>query len=501
MNILMVYPHCPDSFWSFRYALRFISKKSSDPPLGLLTVAGILPKEWNKKLVDMNVSTLKNKDILKADYVFISAMSIQETSVWEVIRRCQKLRRKIVAGGPLFTEQPDKFSMIEHLILGEAEITLPQFLSDLQNGNPRPVYHAEGWSDITQTTIPQWDLINMRHYVSMDLQYSRGCPYQCSFCEISILFGNEVRTKGREQIIAELEALYQHGWRRQVFLVDDNFIGNKVKLKTEILPAITTWMEQKGHPFSFYTECSINLADDESLMKQMAAAGFNKVFIGIESVNEDSLAECEKYTNCKRDLVTSVHKIQSFGMEVMGGFIIGFDHDNPSIFNGMIKFIQESGIITAMVGLLNAPFNTKLYKQMLSEGRLKTSMSGDNTDLSMNFKPAMKYEQLVSGYKQVLHNIYSPQPFYQRMRKYLEMNQDTFHKQKVHFNEILAFFKTLFVLGITGKERPYYWRMIFWSIFYKRQVFRQVITYSIYGYHFRKMMYKYLRHYQITANS
>ena len=398
MRILLVYPKYPNTFWSFKHALSFISKKAAFPPLGLLTVASMLPEAWEKKLIDMNVNRLSDKDIEWADYVFISGMVVQRQSAKEVIKKCNKLKTKVVAGGPLFTEEPDEFEGIDHYVLNEGEVTLPMFLADLETGTLKPRYTSMIKPDISSTPIPMWDLLDIQNYVSMSIQYSRGCPFDCEFCDITVLNGRIPRTKTKEQVLAELETLYKRGWRDNVFVVDDNFIGNKRKLKSEIIPAITRWMLERNFPFSLFTEVSINLADDEVLMDMMAKANFNTVFIGIESPNEDSLLECGKSHNRNRDLIDSVHKIQNHGFQVHGGFILGFDSDPQSIFDIQIDFIQRSGIVTAMVGLLNAPVSTKLYKRLEKENRLIENFSGDNTDFSMNFVPKMKHEELVEGY-------------------------------------------------------------------------------------------------------
>jgi len=362
MKILFVYPKYPDTFWSFKYALKFISKKASFPPLGLLTVAAMLPEEWEKKLIDMNVSALTEEDLEWADYVFISAMLVQKKSAMEVIRRCKKMGIKVVAGGPLFTTGYEEFEDIDHFVLNEAESTLPSFLDDLKKGCAQRMYTSKEWPDLGKTPRPQWDLINMKKYASMCIQYSRGCPFNCEFCDIIVLNGHKPRTKSKDQILGELEALYAQGWRGGIFFVDDNFIGNKKRLKAEILPALIDWMKQKKYPFSFFTEVSINLSDDEELMQLMVKAGFTGVFIGIETPNEDSLTECNKYLNKNRNLIACVKKMQDIGLEVQGGFIVGFDNDPLSIFESQISFIQKSGIVTAMVGLLNAPRGTRLYE-------------------------------------------------------------------------------------------------------------------------------------------
>jgi radical SAM superfamily enzyme YgiQ (UPF0313 family) len=488
MKILLVYPEYPDTFWSFRHALKFISKKAAFPPLGLLTVAAMLPKEWERKVVDLNVQPLRDDEVLWADYVFISAMSVQKESVREVIDRCKRLDRKTVAGGPLFTALHDEFDDVDHLVLNEAEITMEPFLSDLAEGKAQHVYTSTEWADVTKTPIPEWDLINFKNYASMNLQYSRGCPYDCEFCDITVLYGRVPRTKTEEQVIAELDSLYDHGWNASVFFVDDNFVGNRNKLKKEILPPIIDWMKEKRHPFYFNTEVSLNTADDEELMTMMAQAGFKAVFVGIESPNEESLEECKKIPNKRRDLAASVRKMQNFGLEVQGGFILGFDVDPASIFEKLTKFIQDTGIVTAMVGLLNAPRGTRLYKRMKEEGRLLHAFSGDNTDFSMNFVPKMNREALLKGYKSVVKKIYSPKQYYARVMNFMKAYNPTQAKVvRINFADIRALFKSIVRLGVLGKERIYYWRLFFWSLFRKPKLFPLAITFSIYGFHFRRI--------------
>ena len=488
MNILMVYPMYPDTFWSFKHALKFVSKKASFPPLGLLTVAAMLPKDWNKKLIDMNANQLIDDDILWADLVFISAMSIQSESADDVIRRCNKLNAKIVAGGPLFTSSSEYYPNIDFLVLNEAEITLPLFLKDLAEGKSKHIYTSEDWANITSTPLPLWDLVSMNNYTSMNLQYSRGCPFDCDFCDITVLYGRKPRTKTKEQVISELDALYFTGWRGPVFFVDDNFIGNKVKLKKEILPAITDWMTKRKNPFYLNTEASINLADDEALMLQMAKAGFEAVFIGIESPNEKSLIECHKPQNTNRDLIASVRKIQQFGLEVQGGFIVGFDNDHPLIFEELTNFIQQSGIVTAMVGLLNAPKGTKLEKRLLEEGRMLSDFTGNNTDFTINFIPKMDSEILSNGYKSILKKIYTPKFFYERVMRFMK-DFEPKKKKVFHLNPnyILALFRSIFKLGVIGEERTYYWKLFFWTLFRKPQLFSLAILFAIYGFHFKKI--------------
>jgi len=488
MNILLVYPDYPDTFWSFKHALKFISRKATEPPLGLLTIAAMLPEEWEKKLVDMKVSSLKDKDIEWADYVFIGGMSIQKTSAKEVIARCNNLGIKVVAGGPLFTTEFEQFEGVDHFVLNEAELTLAPFLEDLENGCAKHIYASSEFAELTQTPPPLWELINMNKYATMDVQFSRGCPFNCDFCDVVQLFGNRVRTKSRDQVLSELEILYTSGWRNGVFFVDDNFIGNKRKLKKEILPAIIEWMEKREYPFSFSTEASINLADDEELMRLMVKAGFDSVFIGIETVHKDSLLECNKIQNTKRDLAGCVGKIQESGLMLKGGFIVGFDNDPPTIFNKLVEFIQGSLIVNAMVGLLNAPKGTRLYKRLESEGRLLNDSSGDNTDCTINFVPKMGLEKLIDGYEQVVRGIYSPKPYYERVMRFLK-DYDPLPKKgfRLRFNLVGAFFKSIFFLGFFEKGRLLYWKLFLWSLLRRPKVFPLAITFAIYGLHFRKV--------------
>ncbi|MFC2070495.1 B12-binding domain-containing radical SAM protein [Chloroflexota bacterium] len=489
MKILLVYPGYPDTFWSFSHALRFISKKAAFPPLGLLTVAAMLPEDWEKKLIDMNVNALSDEDIKWADYLFISAMAVQRDSVEDVIARCRKLGTKTVAGGPLFTTGYDEFEGIDYFVLGEAEVSLAPFLEDLANGNLKHLYTCEERPDIDKTPVPLWSLIDINKYSSMNLQYSRGCPFDCEFCDIIILNGHKPRTKSKEQIYSELDAIYNRGWRGGVFVVDDNFIGNKKKLKAEILPAIIEWSKEKKYPFAYYTEASINLADDEELMQMMAEGGFDRVFIGIETTNEESLAECNKQQNKDRDMAESVKKMQNHGFEVQGGFIVGFDNDPVSIFRSQINFIQRSGIVTAMVGLLNAPRGTRLYQRMKKENRLLEGFSGNNTDININFIPKMNYETLINGYKHILDTIYAPRQYYERVwsfiKEYKPPKLDRVPNIQLYLFE--GFFKSIWFLGIRGKGRRYYWKLILSTLFKYPRAFPLSISLSVFGFHFRKV--------------
>jgi radical SAM superfamily enzyme YgiQ (UPF0313 family) len=492
LKILMVYPKYPDTYWSFKHVLKFIMKKAAFPPLGLLTVASMLPKEWEKKLVDLNVHTLTDKDLKWADYVFISAMVVQKKSVKEVILRAKNLGKVIVAGGPLFTTEYERFEEVDHLILNEAEITLGPFLTDLAKGEPKHVYSTTEHPPITATPPPMWSLINMKNYSSMSLQYSRGCPFNCEFCDITFLDGRVPRTKTGRQVLAELDAIHNRGFRGSLFIVDDNFIGNKNKLKNETLPALIEWMEKKNHPFSLFTEASINLADDPELMHMMTRAGFSKVFIGIETPNEASLNECNKNQNTRRDLVSAVKTIHNNGLEVMGGFIVGFDNDPISIFKSQINFIQKTGIVTAMVGILNAPKGTRLYQRLKGENRLlKEEFTGDNTDLSLNFVPKMNRESLINGYKSVLKNIYAPKPYYSRIKTLLKecKPKNRVGRSQIQIRQhLVGLINTVWFVGIREKGRRYFWRSFASTLLTQPRSVPRFLTLAAYGYHFRKVI-------------
>jgi radical SAM superfamily enzyme YgiQ (UPF0313 family) len=487
MKILLVYPEFPDTFWSFKHALRFIRKKAGAPPLGLLTVAAMLPSEWEKRLVDLNVTDLTEEDLKWADYVFISAMIVQHESVKAIIKRCKTAGVKVVAGGPLFTMEHEQFPDVDYFVLNEAEETLAPFLRDLEQGKAHRVYTSAEFPDIHQTPAPLWQMADLKCYDTVSIQFSRGCPFNCDFCNVTTLLGHLPRTKTAAQIIAELNSLYALGWRKNIFFVDDNFIGNKKYIKSELLPALIEWRKGKtGVPFS--TEVSINLVDDPLLLSLMVKAGFDTVFVGIETPNEDSLVECSKNQNKDRDLVESVKRLQRAGLQVQGGFIVGFDNDSPSIFQQQIDFIQKSGIVTAMVGLLQAPLGTRLYERMQKEGRLVDEFSGDNVDGSTNIIPKMGLEPLREGYRKILSQIYAPKFYYERILTFLREYQPPRIRIQLELQYFLALWRSIYLLGIRGVERVQYWRLILWTLFRRPRLFPLAITFAIYGFHFRQVV-------------
>ena len=485
MRVLLLYPRFPDTFWSFKHALKFVRKRASLPPLGLLTVAALLPPEWEKRLVDLNVRPLTEQDLAWADLVCLSAMIVQRPSAEALIACCKAAGKLIVAGGPLFTSEHAQFPDVDHFVLNEAELTLPPFLRDFAAGRAQRVYATTEFADIRRTPAPLWALADLRRYASMSLQYSRGCPFDCEFCDVTVKFGHFPRTKSAAQVIAELDGLYRLGWRGQVFFVDDNLIGNKRALKTELLPALIAW-QQRRHGVPFYTEASINLADDPELMALMSRAGFDGVFIGIETPDESGLLECNKHQNQRRDLVADVKRIQRAGLQVQGGFIVGFDSDTPAIFQRQVDFIQRSGIVTAMVGLLNALPDTRLHARMQREGRLLTRSSGDNVDGTTNFLPRMNADTLREGYRRILRQIYSPGPYYQRVRTFLREYRRPRVTVRPNWRQLLAFSHSAVRLGVLGRERFQYWWLLTWTLFHRPRLMPLAVTLAIYGHHFRK---------------
>lgn len=489
MKILFVYPRVSETFWSFRHALRVVRRKAAFPPLGALTVAAMLPSSWQLKLVDLNVRELSDEDMLWADYVFVSAMIAQKDSTRNVVDRCRSLGVKVVGGGPLFNSYRDEFPDVDHLVVGEGESIVAKLAADLEKGTPQPIYQSDGYPSLESVPIPMWDLINFKDYVSMSIQYSRGCPFDCEFCDIIVINGRIPRNKSDDQVIAELDALYDRGWRGSVFIVDDNFIGNKNKVKG-LLRRIIAWQKERGHCLSFYTEASVNLAEDGELMELMGTAGFNKVFLGLETPSEESLRECGKAQNLKRSLSESVSIIHAHGMAVMGGFIIGFDNDPPDIFQRQVNFIQKNGIVTAMIGLLTAIPGTRLYKRLEDEGRLLFKSSGDNTDVSgsLNFTPKMDRETIINGYQWVMNTLYSPDMYYRRILAFLKSYSprvDVGHAK----NDLSAFLRSLWYLGVADRKPWYYWKLLQEGFSDYRQSFADLVTMAIYGYHFRRLFW------------
>lgn len=489
MKILLVYPEYPSTFWGFKPALKFVNTKALLPPLGLLTIASMLD-EHELKLIDMNVTSISDNDILWADFVFISAMITQKESAKGVIAKCKNLGVKMVAGGPLFSNLSHEFPEVDHFILNEGEKTLQLFLEDLRNGNLQKIYSSPIRPDIDTVPNPKWDLIKLNNYAKMPLQFSRGCPFDCEFCNIAELNGKTPRVKSPAKFMEELNSLYDYGWRGAIFIVDDNFISNKENAKA-LLKELISWRKEKNYQATYTTQISLNMADDDELLSLMQKAGFSSVFIGLETPSKNSLEECRKFHNKNRDMAQDIKKIHNYGMEVYGGFIIGFDHDNETIFETQFDFIQETGIVVAMVGLLTALPGTKLYHRLKNENRIIHESSGDNMDSSINFKTKIDKDFLASEYKKLLVSLYSVKNYYDRVYNFLK-EYKYYNRGNLSFNAntifyfISLFLKALYTLGIKDKNRFYFWKMFFICASKYPTSLPKFITHAIYFVHFEK---------------
>ena len=488
MKTLLVYPEFPDTYWSFRHALSFEGKRSAFPPLGLLTISAMLPDAWERRLVDMNVQRLKPSDIEWADVIFCSAMLVQKDSLRRVVALCKAEGKRVVIGGPYVTTSAEHLPEADHIFLGEAETTLPEFVRDLERGATKRLYQAAERPALSAAPIPDFQLADLRRYSAMPVQYLRGCPFQCEFCDIIEIYGRVPRTKSNEQMLAELDALFRLGWRGMVFIVDDNFIGNKRNVK-KLLPALADWSERHGRPFSFITEASVNLAEDEELLDGMRRAHFRRVFLGIETPVEASLKEAQKGQNMRRNLLDSVKKIQSYGMEVMAGFIVGFDNDPDDIFERQIEFIRESAIPLAMVGLLTALPDTQLWRRLEREGRLLLESTGNNTDGSLNFVPKMDAARLIEGYKSIMRAIYSPGEYYQRALDCLErvVAAAPAARRNGIASDVVTLFRIVLALGVRDRARREFWRYLRHALTRHREKFAEAVRLAAVGYHFRKL--------------
>jgi radical SAM superfamily enzyme YgiQ (UPF0313 family) len=487
MKVLLISPEFPDTYWSFRHALPFEGKRCAFPPLGLMTVSALLPDSWERRLVDMNVRKLRTSDIEWADIVMVTAMLVQRDELKKVVRRCRAMGKRIVVGGPYVSTTLEELPEADHIFLGEAETTLPQFVEDLERGTTKRTYQATERPPLAVTPVAHFHLADMKRYSAMSIQYSRGCPFNCEFCDIIEIYGRVPRTKSNSQMLAEMDALYALGWRGTLFIVDDNFIGNKKNVRT-LVPALAEWQERHGHPFSLLTEASLNLAEDEPLLESMKQAGFRRVFLGIETPEEESLKEAQKPQN-RGNLLESVRKIQSYGMEVMAGFIVGFDNDPVDIFERQIRFIRESAIPLAMVGLLTALPDTQLWRRLEKEGRLLGEKEGDNTSCSLNFIPKMDPAQLVAGYQSIMRTIYSSSEFYQRVRDSLKRTPLTTDEIKSYsfLSGVAAFARISVKLGVLDSERKEFWRFFCHALAKHRDRFAESLRLAAMGYHFRKL--------------
>ncbi|HEX3560126.1 MAG TPA: B12-binding domain-containing radical SAM protein [Pyrinomonadaceae bacterium] len=492
MKILLINPEYPDTYWSFRHALPFEGKRSAFPPLGLLTVSSLLPRAWERRLIDLNVRRLKSSDIEWADMVFCTAMLVQKDSLREVVVRCKAKGKRVVIGGPYVTTSVESLPEADHVFLGEAETTLPEFVRDLERGTARRVYQASEKPALALTPVPDFRLADLNRYSAMSVQYSRGCPFSCEFCDIIEIYGRVPRTKSNQQMLSELDALRATGWRGTVFIVDDNFIGNKKNVRA-LLPELAAWQQKNGRPFSFLTEASVNLAEDEPLLEDMRRAGFHRIFLGIETPVVESLKEARKGQNTRGDMLDSVKKIQSYGMEVMAGFIVGFDSDPEDIFERQINFIRASAIPLAMVGLLTALPDTQLWRRLKGEGRLLTESSGENTNCELNFVPKMDPHRLIEGYQSIMRTIYKPSEYYSRALecvKRMSMERPEPNKHNA-VTGALAVARIALKLGVFDRERREFWRFFRRAVAEHREAFAVSMRLAAMGYHFRKLAESY----------
>jgi radical SAM superfamily enzyme YgiQ (UPF0313 family) len=494
-RVLLVSPRIPTTYWSYKYALPFVRKKALLPPLGLLTVAGMLPEDYELRLIDMNVEALRREDIEWADMVFLSAMIVQQKSFEQVVALCRECATPVVAGGPYPTSSFQTIEGVDHFVLDEAECTLPEFLQDCERGEARHVYRAEGKPDLDLTPLPRFDLVDVNLYESMPLQFSRGCPFDCEFCDIIELFGRKPRTKDPRQFMREVDHLYTTGFRGSLFIVDDNFVGNKNKAK-KLLPPLAAWQKAHGYPFSVSTEASITLAQDEELLDLMVAAGFTMVFIGIETPDAKTLAMTHKTQNLREDVLSSVARIQQRGIEVSGGFIVGFDGETEDIFERQKEFIQKAGIPTAMVGLLIALPHTQLYRRLKKEGRILAETHGNNThDFDLNFVPHMPKQKLLSGYKWLLNQVYSPRNYFERsltMIKRFAGGELERISRSVRLRDILALLRSLFRQGFSFYGY-HYLRYLIKVLATDVSLFPHAVTVAVRGHHFIRITREIMR--------
>ena len=485
---LLVYPEVPqNTYWSFHYSLSFIDKKTTMPPLGLITVAALFPDSWDLKLVDLNIEALTEEDVQWADAVFISSMIIQQDSFRKVVGLCNRLGKSVVAGGPYATACHQEIKGVDHFVLGEVENSFGAFLSDFENGIAKSVYAPPERPDISHIPTPRFDLLNLNAYHSMAVQYSRGCPFKCEFCDIWAAYGNKPRLKSADSVIDEFDTLFELGWRGPLFIVDDNFISNKQRVKKELLPVIESWQKVHNYAFRLFTEASINLADDRQLLKAMPDAGFNEVFIGIETPSEESLRETGKTQNLRMDMGTAVQIIQSYGMEVMGGFIVGFDNDTESAAEAQIEFVQKNGIPQAMIGILTALPGTELQKRMEAEGRMLSTALGNNThSMTTNFVTKMSPDSLRQTYKKILSTIYDRnlKNYFQRCSMLLDrIGHRPLFQREVHFAEIKMLFRSLLRQPFT----PYgfqYIKFLIRNAVKNPFTIGEAVKYAIVGHHF-----------------
>jgi len=463
IKVLMVWPRFPASYWSLGEATQIVPERSLVPPLGLITVAALCPKRWEIRLVDLAFQELSDGDLLWADLVMVSAMQVQRDDAYRTLERAAKLGRRTMVGGPYASSEPEALlPLVDHVVVGEPDEVFPEIAADLERGSARRLYRVMEKPDVTRTPVPRFDLLALKKYTLMAVQFSRGCPFTCEFCDIITLYGRRPRTKSPAQLIEELDALLHLGWRKEIFIVDDNFIGNH-KAAIELARALQEWQSQNQYPFRFGTEASIDLASRPELLDAMVKANFWRVFIGIETPSAAALKETKKFQNLRRDPLDSIHFIQQHGLWVTGGFIVGFDNDGADIFDRQIEFIERAAIPWAMTGVLQAPHTTPLYERMRTEGRLLENRLESSNFSPPNFRTVLPLPELLEGLKRMLLTLYDPRRFYKRVLDSLE-RWHAYPEQKPPVLSLPYRFKVIFKSvwrqGVLSEYRRAYWHFL-----------------------------------------
>ena len=482
MRVLLVNPEFPESYWSGRKSLPFVRRRSLLPPLSLITVAAFLPRDWDCRVVDLNVESLPDEDLRSADLVMLTGMLVQRPSLHDVLGRCRRLGVRTMVGGPYATALPQELAGADHVVIGEGEDILPKVVADLLAGCAAPVYEATEKPDLSTAPVPRYDLLDVHAYHQMALQFSRGCPFTCEFCDIIVMYGRKPRTKTAAQIIAELEAIKATGFTGDVFFVDDNFIGNKKAVK-QVLPEIAEWRRRAGSSLEFYTEASMNIADDLDLVDQMIGAGFSSVFIGIETPSPEALRETKKLQNLRRDLVKQVHDLLEHGMDVWAGFILGFDSDGPDSFDQMIDFVQSAAIPYAMVGMLGALPNTPLYHRLERAGRLRPELVGDQFGMT-NVVTILPEAEMLAGYHRVLETLYEPERFFDRCRRNLSLWKKTPAGRDLRLRDVFSGLRVLWGQGVQSPYRRAYWEFLRWVLTHHPEKLVRAIAQGAAGHHY-----------------
>ena len=500
MRVLLIYPLFPKSFWSFEKTLALVDCKALMPPLGLITVAAILPQEWEFRLVDRNIEEVKESDWNWAELVIVSGMIVQKNDLLVQIAAAKQRNKLVAVGGPYATTSPHEVldAEADFLILDEGEITLPMFVEAIKKGDRSGIFRANEKPAVTETPIPRYDLLDLTAYDNMSVQFSRGCPFQCEFCDIIVLYGRKPRTKTPEQLIAELECIYNLGWRGAVFMVDDNFIGNKRNVKL-LLKELKVWMAQKEYPFGLTTEASVDLAQDEELMELMVECNFKKVFLGIETPDTDSLALTSKFQNTRDPLSESIDKITRAGMQVMAGFIIGFDGEKPQAGDRIVQFVEQTDIPLAMFSMLQALPSTALWNRLEKEGRLVNSSANINQTTLMNFVPTRDIKEIATEYVNAFWQLYDPEVYLKRIfRYYMKLGEaKNVVSKRPSWKTIRALGLLLWKQGVIAKTRFLFWRNLVQVLIKKPRQFEIYMTMCAFLEHFTE--YRFIVREQINT--